>query len=103
MAAVGVEKRASRKGARPRPSARGNGQAVDGREAEISERELTTLLRAMEAAAGGDFSVRMRPADSGVAHELGAAFNRLVESNARMASEISRVRRVVGRDGLITE
>jgi methyl-accepting chemotaxis protein len=69
----------------------------------LTDAEVASLLRAMTAAAGGDFSVRVRTARSPAAQELASAFNTLVESNAQMAREISRVRRVVGRDGLITE
>ena len=42
------------------------------------------------------------PAD-GIGRELALAFNRLVESNAGMERELARVRRTVGRDGLISE
>ncbi len=97
MAARAVTNRASRPSERTSAASRVNGRGG------LTDAEIASLLRAMDAAAGGDFSVRMRPAGSGAAQELAAAFNALVESNAQMAREISRVRRVVGRDGLITE
>ncbi|WP_217913624.1 HAMP domain-containing protein [Miltoncostaea marina] len=76
--------------------------ATDGPGA-MAAADLAALLAAMRAAADGDFSVRVRPAPDGLAREVGLAFNRLVESNAGLAGEIARVRRTVGRDGLIAE
>src|SRR5438128_2072113 len=56
----------------------------------------------MRLATAGDFSVRLRPGN-GIAGELAVAFNQLVEANAKMANEMARIGKVVGRDGLITE
>ncbi len=97
MAVRAAEGRTSRPGQRGSAESRANGGGG------LTDAEIASLLKAMNAAAGGDFSVRVRPARSAAGQELASAFNTLVESNAQMAREISRVRRVVGRDGLITE
>ncbi|HTI32720.1 MAG TPA: HAMP domain-containing protein, partial [Miltoncostaea sp.] len=65
--------------------------------------DLRALLAALEAAADGDFGARVAPPAEGIGRDLALAFNRLVESNAGMERELARVRRTVGRDGLITE
>src|SRR5262245_14958189 len=83
----------------------GAGQTARGARASSANgrQSMADLIAAMEAAAGGDFSVRVRLGGDELEQQLGAAFNRMVEANARMTSEIARVRRVVGRDGLIAE
>ena len=54
-------------------------------------------------AKAGDFSVRLAVEGDGIERDIAVAFNELVESNGRMASEIARVAKLVGRDGRITE
>ena len=58
-------------------------------------------MTALEAAADGDFSVRLR-ADGPLA-DVAAAFNTLVERNQQVTRELVRVSKVVGREGRITE
>src|SRR5579862_3966130 len=65
-------------------------------------RRLDELLAAMRACAAGDFSVRLSPRRHGPLGEIASAFNRLAATNQRMAREMARVRRVIGREGRMT-
>src|SRR5437667_9457857 len=64
---------------------------------------LQQLLRALKAARDGDFSVRLPERKSTVMGEIAAVFNDVVEMNARMTKEFSRVGRVIGREGRMAE
>ena len=64
---------------------------------------LRELLAALEAVEAGDFSVRLPARRQDPLPEIGRAFNRLVERNARMAKELDRVRGVIGREGRMAE
>jgi HAMP domain-containing protein/CheY-like chemotaxis protein/GAF domain-containing protein len=79
--------------ARRRPA--GNG--ADG----LTQAQLARLVAALEAAAAGDFSVRLRA--DGALEEVAHAFNGLVERNAQVTKELVRVSKVVGREGRINE
>jgi HAMP domain-containing protein/signal transduction histidine kinase/CheY-like chemotaxis protein len=77
----------------------------DMQESESRDREmLRELLAALNAAGQGDFSVRMpvKPG-RGVMNQIARKFNYVVERNEAMAREITRVERVVRREGLMTE
>ncbi|MEO7715282.1 MAG: HAMP domain-containing protein, partial [Capsulimonas sp.] len=65
--------------------------------------ELLPLLEALHAAKAGDFSVRLPRSENGLLGELSAAFNECVAINEKMAQEIVRVGRIVGREGRMTE
>ncbi len=73
-----------------------NGTAAGGIDAPV-------LLRAMHALKKGDFSVRLPMEWTGVAGKVADAFNQVVELNERMASELARLSRVVGKEGKITQ
>ena len=61
--------------------------------------EMTVILGALNALRRGDAGVRL-PADwLGVAGRVADAFNDVVELNERMASELERLSRVVGKEG----
>ncbi|MHB8436307.1 MAG: HAMP domain-containing protein, partial [Acidimicrobiales bacterium] len=83
---------------RKRPSETGStvGERVD-------EAALRELLSALMAARAGDFSVRLPARTGRLMGEIGAAFNGLIEMNARSNRELARVARRVGRDGRMTE
>ena len=74
-----------------------------GRAGQNGHPTQTKLLKALTMVKAGDFSVRLSPEGDGIEREIAIAFNELVESNDRMASEITRVAKLVGRDGRITE
>ncbi|GGI04537.1 HAMP domain-containing protein [Egicoccus halophilus] len=65
--------------------------------------EQEQLLAALEAALDGDFRTRLRIRRSGLAGDLGKAFNDLMRRNVAVTDELDRVRRRVGRDGRMQE
>src|SRR3954464_5805209 len=65
--------------------------------------EMTALLHALNALKNGQPLVRL-PADwTGVAGKVADAFNEVVEQNERMAEGRSRLSRVVGKEGLLSQ
>src|SRR5579872_4707747 len=61
--------------------------------------EMTSLLTALTALKKGKSGVRLPLEWIGVAGKVADAFNEVVELNERMASELSRLSRVVGKEG----
>ena len=57
------------------------------------------LLHALQAVADGDFSVSLPGDRVGMSGKIADAFNRIVASNRRMASELERVGQDVGKRG----
>ncbi|HET9732090.1 MAG TPA: HAMP domain-containing protein [Acidimicrobiales bacterium] len=96
--------RTDSKGANVAKSANGarqaGGAAAPGTAGEAFMHELLDAMRDVRA---GDFSVRLRSRRTGLVGEISAAFNELVEMNARSNRELARVARQVGRDGRMTE
>ncbi|HET9733339.1 MAG TPA: HAMP domain-containing protein [Acidimicrobiales bacterium] len=84
-------------------SAAGPADAAPAHSGAVDEAFLVELLGAINEARNGDFSVRLRSRRAGLAGEIGAAFNDLIEMNARSNRELARVSRRVGRDGRMTE
>src|SRR5437764_708824 len=79
--------------ARPGSDLRLNGNKLDAKR----------LLTALAAFKRGDFSARL-PADwTGVAGRIADTFNELIRTNQRMTQELERIRRVVGKEGRITQ
>src|SRR4051794_39640476 len=64
---------------------------------------LEEVLAALTAARDGDFSSRLRTRRRDLIGELQVRTNELLEVNARMARELSRVSRVIGREGRMME
>ena len=81
---------------------RSPGTARDG-DGELSGRDLEHLLRALQAARDGDFSVRLPRRRAGVAGEVCDAFNKLVAQQEQLTRELARVSRMIGREGRMTE
>ena len=65
--------------------------------------EAPVLLKAMHALKKGDFSVRLPMEWTGVAGKVADAFNEVTELNERMARELARLSRVVGKEGRISQ
>src|SRR5678816_3072592 len=61
--------------------------------------ELSELLRVLQAVRDGDFSVRLPGDWTGLEGKIADTINEIVQSNARMASELERVGKVVGKQG----
>src|SRR5436305_11319753 len=72
-----------------------NGKA-NGADPEINLQELLGSLQAMKA---GDFSVRMRSDQLGMAGKIADAFNDIAATNQRMADQLEKVGEQVGRQG----
>ena len=65
--------------------------------------QLRRVLDAMQAMRDGNFRRRLPVSSDGLLGELAAAYNDIAERQQHLASELSRVRRVAGRDGKHTE
>jgi HAMP domain-containing protein len=65
--------------------------------------EMTALLSALTALRQGRRGVRLPPDWSGVAGKVADAFNDVVEMNERLAEELSRLSRVVGKEGKLSQ
>ncbi|MHB1572281.1 MAG: HAMP domain-containing protein, partial [Solirubrobacteraceae bacterium] len=63
--------------------------------------DLTALLTALTALKKGDFSARLPLDWTGVAGKVADTFNEVIELNERMARELERISRVVGKEGKI--
>src|SRR5947209_6541444 len=72
-------------------------------ESAASAMDTTTLLTALTALKKGDFSVRLPLEWTGVAGKVADAFNEVVELNQRMARELDRLSRVVGKEGRLSQ
>ena len=64
----------------------------------LDAREVLNVLTALKK---GDFSVRLPLDWNGTAGKIADAFNDVVERNERMAQELDRISRVVGKEGKI--
>ncbi|ADI06478.1 two-component system sensor kinase [Streptomyces bingchenggensis BCW-1] len=64
---------------------------------------LNRLLTAMTAMRDGNFRKRLTVSGEGVMSEIAAIFNEVADRNLQLTGELARVRRVVGREGKLTE
>ena len=73
-------------------------------EVERSESlDKNRLLAALVALRRGDFSVRLPLDGVGIEGKIADVFNEVIELNERMARELERMSRVVGKEGRIAE
>src|SRR5438128_753141 len=61
------------------------------------------LLSTLVAVKNGDFSVRLPVEWTGINGKIADAFNDIIEGNAKMAKELERVSKVVGKEGRLTQ
>ncbi|HEX8082879.1 MAG TPA: HAMP domain-containing protein [Solirubrobacteraceae bacterium] len=102
--AAGTRSGATRKSPAKKTSAAARAaDATNGGGSISDERALEDLLAALNKAADGDFSVRLRARRTDLVGDLQRAFNSLVERNQAMTRELDRVGRIVGREGRMTE
>jgi HAMP domain-containing protein len=87
----GPERRAGARG--------GNGPATPSSE----QLDPRLLLRALTAFRRGDFTVRLPDDWTGLGGKIADAFNDVIDLNQRMAREVDRLSRVVGKQGKIAE
>ena len=71
--------------------------------APADDGQLRDVLAALDALRDGDFSVRLSTRKNGVAGEVARAFNAVAERNAKLHRELTRVAKVVGREGRMDE
>lgn len=64
--------------------------------------DLRRLLSALIAARDGDFTVRMPSDMTGIEGKIGDVFNEIMLSNQRVAEELDRMGRVVGKEGKLS-
>ena len=83
-----------------RPGARGGGGPGTPPAETFDPRPL---LRALMAFRRGDFTVRLPDEWTGVGGKIADAFNDVVDLNQRMARELDRLSRVVGKQGKIAD
>src|SRR5213083_3515593 len=79
--------------ARSENGSRLNGDGVDSRQ----------LLTALGAFKRGDFSARLPDDWTGIAGKIADTFNEVIRTSQRMTQELERIRRVVGKEGRITQ
>jgi HAMP domain-containing protein/signal transduction histidine kinase/CheY-like chemotaxis protein len=65
--------------------------------------EMVALLSALNALRQGRSGVRLPPNWTGLAGKVADAFNDVVEQNERMAEELARLSRVVGKEGKLSQ
>ncbi|MEZ0266811.1 MAG: HAMP domain-containing protein, partial [Phycisphaerae bacterium] len=68
-----------------------------------SDLDDTQLLSALTALKKGDFSVRLPIALAGIDGKIADTFNDVMDLNQRMAGELERLSRVVGKEGKISQ
>src|SRR5215831_14627965 len=68
-----------------------------------TEFDTGELLSALMAFKGGDFSARLPEDWTGVPGKIADTFNAVIERNERMARELERIGRVVGKEGQIAQ
>ena len=67
---------------------------------QLNQRDLLAALTALRK---GDFTVRLPMGLDGLDGKLADTFNEVIELNYRMAHELERLSRVVGKEGRISE
>ncbi|MGW6896894.1 HAMP domain-containing protein [Streptomyces sp. NBC_01727] len=70
---------------------------------EVDAAALNRLLAGLVAMRDGNFRRRLTVSGDGVMTELAAVFNEVADRNLHLTGELARVRRVVGREGKLTE
>src|SRR5437879_2807578 len=80
-----------------------NRRGTGGATVEVKKKDLQELLEALRSARDGEAGVRLSAQKSGVMGDVAKAFNGLAERREGLTNELSRVSRVIGREGRITE
>jgi HAMP domain-containing protein/signal transduction histidine kinase/CheY-like chemotaxis protein len=101
-----VESGAATRGSKTRAE---DGQSLNNRRTprngttEVDTAALNRLLAALVSMRDGNFRKRLTVSGDGVMSEIAAVFNEVADRNLHLTGELSRVRRVVGREGKLTE
>ncbi len=75
------------------------GHSEPGVNGDIDPAELKPLLGALTAMRDGNFRRRLPESGDGIVAEIAAVYNEIADREQHMASELTRVARVVGREG----
>ncbi|MEJ8637830.1 MULTISPECIES: HAMP domain-containing protein [Streptomyces] len=70
---------------------------------EVDTAALNRLLGALVSMRDGNFRRRLTVSGDGVMSEIAAVFNEVADRNVHLTGELARVRRMVGREGKLTE
>ncbi|MGI5403308.1 HAMP domain-containing protein [Streptomyces sp. CA-135486] len=70
---------------------------------EVDTAALNRLLAALVSMRDGNFRRRLTVSGDGVMAEISAVFNEVADRNLHLTGELARVRRMVGREGKLTE
>ncbi|KAA6213611.1 HAMP domain-containing protein [Streptomyces albofaciens JCM 4342] len=70
---------------------------------EVDTAALNRLLAALVSMRDGNFRKRLTVSGDGTMSEIAAVFNEVADRNLHLTGELARVRRVVGREGKLTE
>ncbi|HET9382606.1 MAG TPA: HAMP domain-containing protein, partial [Streptomyces sp.] len=69
----------------------------------VDTAQLNRLLAALVSMRDGNFRKRLTVSGDGVMSEIAAVFNEVADRNLHLTGELARVRRMVGREGKLTE
>ncbi|MEV6105934.1 HAMP domain-containing protein [Streptomyces sp. NPDC051940] len=70
---------------------------------EVETAALQRLLTSLEAMRDGNFRKRVAPTGDGLVAQIAVTLNEVAERNLHLTGELARVRRMVGREGKLTE
>uniref|UniRef100_A0AAU2JY39 Circadian input-output histidine kinase CikA n=1 Tax=Streptomyces sp. NBC_00049 TaxID=2903617 RepID=A0AAU2JY39_9ACTN len=87
-----------RTGTRPK-----GGRARRSGTTEVDTAALNRLLTALVSMRDGNFRKRLTVSGDGVMAEIAAVYNEVADRNLHLTGELSRVRRMVGREGKLSE
>ncbi|MFD9305715.1 HAMP domain-containing protein [Streptomyces sp. NPDC060048] len=87
-----------RTGTRPK-----GGRSRRGGTTEVDTEALNRLLTALVSMRDGNFRKRLTVSGEGVMAEIAAVYNEVADRNLHLTGELSRVRRMVGREGKLSE
>lgn len=80
-----------------------NGRTPRNGTTAVDTAALNRLLVALVSMRDGNFRKRLTVSGDGVMSEIAAVFNEVADRNLHLTGELSRVRRMVGREGKLTE
>src|SRR5258708_4414125 len=81
----------------------GNGPSAQSQTPQAQGIDAAVVLNALNALKKGDFSVRLPIEWTGIGGRVSDTFNDVIELNAKMAGELTRVARVVGKEGRLDQ
>ncbi|WP_325099965.1 HAMP domain-containing protein [Streptomyces sp. GMY02] len=104
-----MESGAATRGTKTRAKGGPSGSSLTGRRAPrggttaVDTAALNRLLAALVGMRDGNFRKRLTVSGDGVMSEIAAVFNEVADRNLHLTGELARVRRMVGREGKLTE